>query len=299
MITVGAGVYPGLSYDDYAAIAAVRSSDLKGFRRSALHARYAMQHPAESATLMLGQAVHAALLEPDKADALYVAVPKVDGRTSAGKAAKAAFAEANQGRIILSADDYAEALALSDAARAHPVARELLGGDGENELSLVWRDAETSLMCKARLDRRTNHRGHEAIIELKTTTDAGPRGFARQVDQFGYHMSAAWYLRGLDALDPSPRRFIFIALEKGEPHAVACYELDELFLAVGRAECDRALRAYARARAADSWPGYPERITTLAAPGWLSLTPEPEVVEPQVCEPASSPAPAPAVEHGS
>ena len=273
------GIYPALSYADYAAIDAVRSSDLKGFRRSALHARYAMQHPVESAALVLGQAVHAALLEPYTFERAYARAPKVDRRTNAGKAEWAAFVAANAGRVVVPADDYDEALALVAAARNAPLVRELLCGAEDadyNEVSLVWEDPDTGLRCKARLDRYTFHDGANTVVELKTTADASPAAFARQIANLGYHTSAAWYLRGAHALEMAPGQFVFVALEKGEPHAVATYELGELFRSLGNEECDRALRAYAAAKAADAWPGYPERIVTLEAPGWVTLTPEPD-----------------------
>ena len=263
------GMYRGWTYDQYAALPAVRSSDLKGFARSPLHAHYAMTHPQESAAMLLGQALHVALLEPDLFERTYVAAPALDRRTVAGKATWAEFQAENGHRIVLKADEMDHCRALADAALQHPIAGPLLAAPGVNEASLVWHDDAHMLACKARLDRLCEYEGYSTIVDVKSARDASPRGFATDAARFGYHCQAAWYLRGADALAPLPRRFVFVVVEKEPPHAVACYELDEPFLAAGRAECDRALVAYRNAQESGVWPGYPARISTLYAPSWL------------------------------
>lgn len=267
------GIYKSLTYDEYAVIDAVRSSDLKGFARSALHARHAMLNPVESAAMVLGQALHVALLESDRFRSTYAAAPKCDRRTVAGKADWAAFQAANAGRIVLTEDEMNECLALEAAARNHPVAHALLYAPGVNEASLVWNHA-SGLQGKARLDRLTTYEDFSTIVDVKTARDASPQRFAADAARFGYHVQAAWYLGGADALAPIARRFVFLVLEKEPPYAVACYELDEQFLAAGRIECERALTSYKNAKESGVWPGYPARISTLYAPGWLTTKTE-------------------------
>jgi hypothetical protein len=270
------GLYRDLTYDQYAQLRAVRSSDLKGFARSPLHARHAMTHPAESAAMILGQALHVALLEPERFDRDYVAAPALDRRTVAGKATWADFQAANGHRIVLKAEEMEQCRALADAALQHPTAGQLLAAPGLNEASLVWHDAERMLACKARLDRLCEYEGYSTVVDLKSARDASPRGFAADAARFGYHVQAAHYLAGADALAPVARRFVFVVVEKDPPHAVACYELDEPFLAAGRAAREAALVAYANAEQSGVWPGYPNRISTLYAPSWLK---SPEIEE--------------------
>lgn len=271
------GIYRDLSYDEYAKIPAVRSSDLKGFARSAAHARYEMLHPSETPALVLGQALHVAILEPAKFDETYVSAPECDRRTKDGKATWEAFQSQSVGKIILRADEMRQCIDLARAAQDHPLARGMLDSPGANEVTLVWQDEGTGLLCKSRLDRLCNYDSYSTIVDVKTTRDASQRAFAADAARFGYHVQAAWYLRGADALAPVARRFVFLAIEKEPPHCVACYELDEAFLSAGQAECDRALRAYANAQETGVWPGYPLRLGTLFAPTWLRT---PEETEP-------------------
>jgi exodeoxyribonuclease VIII len=264
------GLHKGLSYDRYAAIDAVRSSYLKGFQRSAAHAREAMLNQTETSAMVLGQALHVALLEPQNFMGQYAAAPKCDRRTNAGKAEYAAFQEANAGKIALTCDEMDECNALAEAAHAHPVVSALLEAPGLNEVSLVWQEPN-GLRGKARLDRLTTYEGYSTIIDFKSTRDASPLRFGADSARLAYDMQAAWYLRGADALAPVPRRFMFVALEKGAPHGVALYELDEPFLQHGREQVERALVAYKNATESGVWPGYPTRIQTLYAPGWLKV----------------------------
>jgi hypothetical protein len=269
------GLYRSWTYDGYASLPAVRSSDLKGFARSAAHARYAMTHPTDSAAMVLGQALHVALLEPHDFTERYASAPKLDRRTAAGKSAWADFQAANAGRIVLTADEMEQVEGLSGAARAHPIASQLFSAPGINEASLVWHDDAHMLSCKARLDRLTTYDGCSTIVDVKSARDASPQGFARQAANLGYALQAAHYLAGADTLAPIARRFVFVVIEKDPPYAVACYELDEQFLAAGRAARDSALAAYANATASGVWRGYPNRISTLYAPSWLK-SPETE-----------------------
>lgn len=268
------GLHKTMPYDEYAALDAVRSSTLKHFRRSAAHARYEMLNPEDTAAKVLGQAVHIAVLEPQRFADEYAVAPKLDRRTTAGKAEWSAFCAENAGKIVLKADELELCRALADAAQAHPIAAKLLDAPGLTEPSLVWEDAETKLACKARLDRLTTHDGFSTIVDVKTTRDASPRGFARECATYSYHMQAAWYLRGADALSPVARRFVFIAIEKDPPYAVGVYELDNAFLGAGQKACDDALRMYRNAVETGEWPGYSTSIRTIFAPPWLADMPE-------------------------
>ena len=112
------------------------------------------------------------------------------------------------------------ALAMAAAVRSHQAAAELLR-DGQAEQSFWWDDADTGLRCKCRPDWLNG----ATVIDLKTTTDASPAGFAKSCATFRYHVQASHYLAGLPA-----ERFIFIAVEKVYPYAVGVYQLAGIFM---------------------------------------------------------------------
>lgn len=270
------GLYRGLTYDQYDAIPAVRHSILRHFARTPAHAHEAIANLANPTdALTLGHAAHAAILEPDYFAARFVAAPKFDKRTNVGKAGWAQFQADHAGLEILDQDEHALCLKLREAAWRHPMAAALLRGQPRNnEVVGVWRDGATGRLCKIRVDRLTtvalpgSPEPWSVVCDLKTTEDARPFAFARDLNKFGYHEQAAYYIDGLDALAPRARRFVFIVVEKRPPFAVACYELDEDAIEVGRAEYLKHLRAYADCVESGAWPGFGDGIAPISLPSW-------------------------------
>ena len=120
--------------------------------------------------------------------------------------------------------------------------------------------------CRARFDWLTPE---GLVLDLKTTQNASAAAFAKAVATFRYHVQHAWYLDGYhQATGDLPLGFIFIAVEKTPPYAVALYELDGEAADYGRLLARRDLARYATARDLDVWPGYPDEIQPLSLPRW-------------------------------
>lgn len=267
--TLKPGLLRGLTFDEYARIDAANSSMLKLFRRSAAHAREAMVRPSDQTDEQrIGHVCHAAILEPERFEAEFIPAPKVDKRTREGKATWATFQADHAGHTVVAEAEFDLARALRDSVWAHPTARLLLQGKGLNEVVSVWRDPVTGLLCKSRYDRMTALNGWSVIVDLKTAADASRRAFERSIAYYGYAEQAAFYLDGANALAPRERKFIFIAVEKVRPYAVAVYELDEDAVQLGRDDYQRHLRTYAECVATGQWPGYPDGIDLISLPPW-------------------------------
>lgn len=263
------GIYAGLKREEYSSIPAVSQSTLKLFRKTAAHARAAMLSPKEPTDAMdFGNAFHCAVLEPLKFADSYVLAPNVGNRSAADKAIHAEFREANRGKEIVTLEEMTRVKAMKEACYSNKIVASLLNGGGKNEVGVIWTDKETGLRCKALLDRVTNFVGYTVILDLKTCTDASPTEFARAAAKYGYHEQAAFYLEGLNALAPAPRRFFFVSVEKAEPYCVAIYELSDESLGHGRTAFRKHLNLYAQCKASDNWPGYPTGIMPLSIPSW-------------------------------
>jgi len=158
----------------------------------------------------------------------------------------------------VTAPEMEQALAMAASVRSHQAAAALLR-DGKAEQSFWWDDTPTGLRCKCRPDWYTGN----TIVDLKTTTDASPRGFAKSVAQWRYHVQQNHYLAGTFA-----ERFVFIAVEKTYPYAVGVYELDAAAALHGEAERRNNLQTIADCRAISEWPGYGNTIQPLSLPNW-------------------------------
>jgi exodeoxyribonuclease VIII len=102
------------------------------------------------------------------------------------------------------------------------------------------------------------------LVDLKTTTDASPAGFARAVERYRYHVQAAYALDGWpQAGGGTVERFVFIAVEKTPPYAVGLYDLSPALLRQGRWLYQQALRTAEGCLTRQYWPGYDPEIITL------------------------------------
>jgi hypothetical protein len=251
-----------ISNEQYHADPAVSASHLKAIMQSPYHywARYVDpdRKPIEpTAAMKLGSLAHCAILEPDDLLQRYgVCGPR---NTKAGK--EQAERMAAEGIEAVTASDMALALGMSAAVRNHSTAASLLK-QGKAEQSFWWDDLPTGMRCKCRPDWYYG----STVVDIKTTTDASPQAFARSVATFAYHVQAAHYLAGLHGAE----RFVFVAVEKSYPHAVAVYELDADALALGRTTRDNALDVLAGCQVANVWPGYGDTVQTISLPKWAT-----------------------------
>lgn len=264
------GVFPGTPYEEYARWDALRSSYLRHFKRTPLHARQQYVAPsAPSAAFDQGNLIHTAILEPELLEARYVRSIKVDRRYIAGKALWAQFEADNAGKEIVDPVDFDAALAVRDSVWKHSWAPALLGGKGSNELAMGWEDARFKVACKARIDRYVaDFDGSPAIVDLKSTADAGVESFRRSIETFDYGLQAAFYLDGMETLSPHYRQWIWVAIEKHPPFACALYTPDDEVLEAGRGRYRTAIAAHLEGVRTGIWPGYPQRPLLIGRPAW-------------------------------
>jgi len=137
-----------------------------------------------------------------------------------------------------------------------------------NEVSAVWRDKETGVQCKARIDRLTVLSGWSMVADVKTSKSAMRQSFSKDLYFYQYHQQAAMYLDGCDALAPHPRKYVFIVIEKVPPYPVAVLELEQDAIDLGRDEYKKHLATYAECLASGHWPGYDDGISYVSLPTW-------------------------------
>lgn len=274
------GIFQDLSFDDYLRrLPGVNSHTLGRFADTPLHVHYELLHGGTEPTrsLDLGWLTHLAVLEPERFEAETVVPPKVDRRRTEDKKLWAEFEAANRGKLFVDLQVRQAAVAMRDALLAHPAAGEFLRGPGVNELSLVWEEREAGVLAKARIDRVGTVGEWPIVGDFKTARDASRHAFERAIHTFRYHVQAAHYLAGLEALVPIPagnpfRRFVFFVVENEAPWAVAVYELDDAALAVAEAERQRYLRTWRECNETGVWPGYSDSIELCSLPAWAFKT---------------------------
>lgn len=266
----GPGVYPGTAMDDYHRWAAASNSRLSRLLRSPAHLRAYLDEPqADTEALRVGRAIHAAVLEPDLFGSSFAGAPEgLDRRTKAGKEEWASLCDTFGEGNVLKAVEWDMCIRIRDNVHAHSAAHGMITGPGYAELSMLWEDADTGVLCKARWDRHSPDLAGGAIVDLKTTRDASSRSFEKSILTFGYHRQAAFYLMSAQARRLPARHFSIIAVEKAPPYAVAVYRITEGVVDAAAEQIQALLRLYADCVEHDRWPGYPDEVRDISIPAW-------------------------------
>ncbi len=261
------GIYPDVKKEEYFAIEAMSQSCLWDYTRSPAHWKAEQLKPREpTADMNLGNVIDCAILEPHFFDSRYVVMPDLtagcknaDGSPSKSpkstgdyKKKVAAFQLANIGKETVEQAWIESARGISEAIAANETAAEILGGDGQNQVAIVWRDPETGILCKGLLDRVCQFQGQTAIVDLKTTADV--RFFEKTCGDFGYAFQAAYYLHGLSVLGQPASRFLHVVCERDAPYAVEVRELDDESLDQGIRDFTECLAMHKKCLASGHWP---------------------------------------------
>jgi len=260
------GLYPDVPADVYHRWAAASQTVLKIMRdRSPAHARqYMLTPPEPTPAMVLGAAIHAAILQPDVFARQYVRAPELDRRTRAGREAWEQLETEYPGATILKPEDYDRCIAIRDAVHSHPYARKLLRG--QTEVSAIWRDPWFGVLCKGRFDCVPTGLG--IIVDVKSVSDASPRAMQRFIYSYGIYLQAAHYMIGAKQLGVEADYFVVIAAEKEPPYGIGIYNIRGDALMAGEEELAKLLRTWSECESTGRWPGYSELAVDVTLPGW-------------------------------
>lgn len=269
------GVYPGIPERFYHADPVPQGSlSSSGARKllppscPALFRHEQMNGQPRKRTFDLGSAAHRLVLG-EGADIHIVEAP--DYKTKDAREERD-FAHAD-GAIPLLRKEYEQVSAMAEALRSHPIAGAIFQpGAGKPEQSLFWKDPQTGVICRARLDwLPTPVKDKRLIIgDYKSAASAEPRALAKAVADHGYHQQDDWYRMGARALGIGDKdtSFVFVFQQKTPPYLVTVVELDAVARKVGHERNRRALEIYARCVETGQWPGYCDDIHYLSLPAW-------------------------------
>lgn len=255
------GIFPGLTYDEYADLPGLRKSTLWPLvSRTPAHYMNLLENPEEETPAMkFGTAFHTLLLEPERFDEEYAVGGPINpktGETFGPKTKKMQeWLDEQGGGLFISQEDSDNLNGMREAVHAKEEAAALLDG-AERELSIVWEDVRTGRLLQARVDAFL--RRPCIFSDLKSSLDASPRAFHRSSLDYGYFMQSSMYHDGVKILTGSePYKPQFIVVEKKPPYAVAVHEVEIEDLEFGRKQYQYALDVLAICEKKGKWPAYP------------------------------------------
>lgn len=280
--TLELGIHEDVSHEEYhqRRVGLVSKHALDLVHRSPAHYKHWVDGAEEEQTpaLAFGAAFHCALLEPDVFKRSYIVEPEEpdfgDCRKKDNKAARdkwrielAKWREEHAGWRSIDAEDMETIKRMVAAVRKHPLAKKMIR-NGVPEATVKWTDEDTGLHCKIRADYYVE--SLSMVADVKSTLDARPEAFRRDVAKYGYHRQDALYRTGFGAIDAHVRHFVFIAVEKEEPHAIAIYALEPEAVSRGNISIRRDMETLAECVRTDTWPGYSASIQQLELPPWAA-----------------------------
>lgn len=255
-----------IPYHEYRARPGLSSGFLRNLLRSPMHAKWKQDHDEDSSALAFGRYVHAAVLEPETVMQCFIVKPEdMDRRTKAGRAAYEELQAS--GKQIVTTAELERGNAMCAAIMKHPAASKLLCGLAPDnvEQSAFWQQG--GLECKCRFDHVSRE---EAIVDLKTTTNANRYEFEKSIAHYGYAVQGCHYLNGALANGLCVNQFIIIAVESEPPHGVAVYRLDQGYIDAAQEQIESAFAVYKQCIKSGNWGGYANEVQDVLCPAWMS-----------------------------
>lgn len=255
-------IIAGMSNADYHAHESISKSGLDLIARSPAHFRF-QEKREPSRAMVIGSALHAAVLEPEVFASQYMLLRNVSARRASEYKQAVAVHGAD---FVLTGTEADYVAGMQETIRSHAYAGRVLSEPGRAELSVMTKDPVTGVAVRCRFDWLTSA---GLAVDLKTTIDARPDAFARSVANYRYHVQAAFYADVWNwETGETLQGFEFLAVEKSMPHALAVYRLDAEALSEGRRLYREALNMYADCLERDEWPGYDAQPQWLCLPAW-------------------------------
>lgn len=221
----------------------------------------------ETDAMKLGSLVHCLVLEKHTLDERYAIAPKVDRRTKKGKATWAGFVADSQGKTLVDQEQFDEACIMAANIEKHEAVAPLLSIDYYAEHVIKFEFEGLLAKCKQDYLAKSG----QVVLDIKTTKDASPEEFARSVAVYGYHRQAAFYRHAVEQTFGVVPRFVFACVQSSDPYLVACYELDEAAIDVGRIELCGLVEELNQRHASNDWSSeFTKGINVLSLPRWYS-----------------------------
>lgn len=247
---------------EYRKIKALNITYAKLFNRSPLHVWTAYndesaQIVAPSYAMKQGTAFHWAVLEPHRLDADVAIDPGWAKNSNKYKE----WSEANADKLIISAADDRNVRRMAEKIYRKKSAMQFLRS-GYPEVTLLWREKETGIWCKGRIDWVTEP--GDVLIDLKKTQIATSWAFEGAIRRYQYNHQAAHYCRGYRAITGKrPKKWIWIVSEIDPPNEANIFAADMAAVEMAEIDVEIWYETYARCQESGEWSGYPDYLIEL------------------------------------
>lgn len=273
--TIKGSVMPYLDIKDYLADTSWASSDLKRADRSLLEAIYFKGVDMErKAHFDFGNAFECELMGEDFKYIVFDPDLRPEPEKAITSKANQAWKKEvlNGEKYVINIDDRDRMQLMLKGCRENKHILALLKNT-QYQLSLFWECSETGLSLKTRPD--VCKVKQNVIVDIKTTIDASPWGFQREVTKFGYPIQAALQIEGAiqTGLMEKVDHYFWLAVQKEAPYDSVLYRLSAEDRELLKTKLREIKQKVAEAQQDNQWPGYEQQgneygVVEITLPDW-------------------------------
>lgn len=217
----------------------------------------------QTRAMVIGSALHAAILEPHVFEEQYHLLPEVEDRR---KAEYKKLAEMYGADNVLVKTECENLSAMTEQARRDKDVMELLNLKGNSEVSAFIECPETGVLLRCRFDYLSID--NDIAADIKKTKDASQEEFSKSIANFRYHVQDVMYSHIYKLITGRElKKFSFIALQETAPHTARVYHLDEYARIIGDYYFRKDLATYADCYKRNFWP-HPSANGEIGLPYW-------------------------------
>tara|TARA_R110000744_G_scaffold380108_3_gene499804 strand:+ start:3833 stop:4681 length:849 start_codon:yes stop_codon:yes gene_type:complete len=241
------------TFDEYLSKDSVSASDLKNFLkspRSYFYEKNRTEPRPEKRHFSVGSALHQYIMEIENFDDNFIVSPKFDRRKKQGKLDYEEFVLKAEGKTIINDEEMDMIKQMSVNAKMNKTFMEFLEGS-QYEVSCYTKDDNTGLDLRLRPDILPTNKN--TIVDIKSCLDSSPNKFKKDVNSYGYALSAAYYMDFIGR-----ENYVFAAIEKSPPYQASMYVLSDEIIALGRYQYRMALDLLKWSRENNYWCDYIE-----------------------------------------
>lgn len=247
---------------------AISHSAIKTMGLSPSKYRYELEHKRpESPAMIMGTAIHMAVLEPNEFESTYRVQPKFDRRTKIGKSEAEAWDAENSDRVGITQDDMNTIMKVHnkiyDCEKFNSLVKT---GIKESSFFSTWENTDRYVRCRP--DNFIAEKG--IVVDLKTTDCASPRIFKSDIRKYSYMTQAAWYCHIISlATGVDVDTFVILAAEKTRDCDVnAFYFTRDTINFYLNKFCRPWMKSLDECIKTDIWPGYPREFIEFTPAPW-------------------------------
>jgi exodeoxyribonuclease VIII len=187
----------------------------------------------------------------DKYYEQFTIKPEFSGKGS--REQKRLWEEENSHMIHITLEEEKNCIAAAKAVKESDLVKPYFE-TGVSQLSIVWTDEETGLLCKARPDLKPEG---PVMCDLKSTGDVSYYVVQKLIHSLKYHWQAAFYMDGWEAnTGEEIETWKWFFVEREEPYPVEVYTMDAYSdsIVLARSEIRTVLKRYLKCKENNDWP---------------------------------------------